>query len=538
MKKLLLSWWWLGMLPAFNLWAVPGAVRLDPATATVALNTAFGLKMLVDSGTTEKVGTYQVKLSYDVSKIKPDDSNNSSTTGCVSCVTAGIILNNIANIGSAGNTQCPAGNLCINGFDGPGKGPGTALHLITANFKCLGVAGSFPIGFTVQALTNEGGITIGTPTATGSTITCGSAPDFIITSIQVPKAGTPAAVVGGTFTAAIIVKNQGTAAGDGKTLSVWNHSIAVPACSAAGWSKQAAVGILAAGASTTITVAGIPADTIAGMRLLRAVVDSTCATAETIETNNQMTLAYPVTKTPGADLAITGITLSPIASTVNGTFTATIAVKNLSTTNASVAGTLSVWNHRPDVAYCSATGASKQVAVPVIAVGVTQSIVVPGIPAGAIIGMRRLRAYVDSGCATPESNELNNQNIAAYAVNAPAPAADFSITAITLNPVSPTVNTAFNATIVIKNNSATTAGDGRFLDVWSNSPGLPQYCGVIGNKRIAVGNIPANTTVTKTITGLVAAAGTTGTRSLRAYVDSACGTNETNEGNNQLVKTY
>lgn len=527
MKKLLLSWWWLGMLPAFNLWAAPGAVRLDPATTTVALNTAFGLKMLVDSGT-KKVGTYGVKITYDATKLKVN------TATATSAITTGTnaLSSNIYN------ADVP-GTLKVTGFHAQGVGPGAALHLITANFQCLAVAGTYPVTLVVEMLTDEGGFTIGTPTAAGSTVSCGNVPttkpDFVITSIQVPKTGTPVPVVNGTFTAAITVKNQGTAAGDGKTLSVWNHGITVPACPAAGWSKQAAVGILAVNASTTITIAGIPSGALAGTKLLRAFVDSACATVETNETNNQKYLDYPVNKTPGADLTITGITLTPPNSGMNGNFSATIVVKNQGTI-ASVAGTLGVWNHRTEAAYCGAAP-TKQVAIPSIAVGVTKSFTVAGIPAGATAGMKRLRAYVDNGCTTAETNEANNQREAAYAVSASAPAADFSITAVTLNPVSPTANTAFSATIVIKNNS-TTAGDGRFLDAWSHNPGLPQYCGAIGNKRIAVGSIPANATVTKIITGLVGGPGATGTRSLRLYVDSACGTNEINEGNNQFVKTY
>ena len=528
MKKHMLTWLWLGMLPAFNLWAAVGDVRLDPATPTVALNTAFGLKLLVDSGT-KKVGTYQVKLAYDSTKLQV----NATTP-----VTEGT-----NTLGAPTVNATVAGTLRVNGFHAQGVGPGTALHIFTVNFKCLGVTGTYPVALTVDVLTTEGGAAIGaaTPRAgIGSTVKCGSAPDFVITSIVVPSPGTGAPVISGTFSATIVVKNQGAASSTGGTLSVWNHNAVAPTvCSPTGFSKQATVGILAANASTTITVSGIPAGTIAGMRMLRAIVDSACVTSESNETNNQKTLVYSVVKAaPAADVAITAMSLSSAALAINGTFNATVTVKNNSTTTSSMAGILRVWNHFADAIHCGATGASKEVSVPALAPSATQVFSVTGIPAGAVVGMRRVRAYVDSTCTTAETNELNNQSFAAYAVNAAAPTADFSIPTITLSTANPVAGATFSATITVKNVSTTTAGDGKNLEVWNHNPGVAQYCGAIGTNRIAVGSVAANATVSKTITGLVAATGASGTRTLRAYVDSACGTNEVNEANNQAIKAY
>jgi len=71
--------------------------------------------------------------------------------------------------------------------------------------------------------------------------------------------------------------------------------------------------------------------------------------------------------------------------------------------------------------------------------------------------------------------------------------------------------------------------------VWP-SLATAQACGAVGTKRMAVGTLAAGTSKVLTFTSL--AAGTAGAKALRAYVDSGCGTTETNEGNNQLTKAY
>jgi len=518
------------MLPAFNLWAAAGDVRLDPAAATAGLNAAFGLKMLVDSGT-KKLFTYGVKLTYDTTKLQV---TTPPTTDGANPMTSVFMV----------NATVP-GVLRVTGVQAVGVGPGTSLHPITFNFKCLGIAGSTPVGLTVEMLTDQPGDPIGaaTPRAgVGSTVSCGGGqPDFIITGITAITPASP--VINGTFSATVTVKNQGTGAGDGKMLSVWANNTAVPACGATGWAKQMPVGVLTAGQSKAIVFTGttaIPTGTVSGTKMLRAFVDSACGTVETNETNNQLTSLYTaVTPAPAADLAITAIALLPAASAINGTFTANVTVKNQGTAASVATSVVNVWNHQPTTMSCGVV-ATKSVAIGAsLAAGVSKVIPVTVIPAGAAAGMKLLRAYVDGTCTTGEVNEVNNQTTFAYAVNAAAPAADFSITSITLTPAAPAVGAVYSAAVVVKNNTAT-AGDGKNLEGWTNSPGaLPQqqqYCGAVGNARIAVGSIPANGSVTKTISNLVA--GAAGARTFRAYVDSACGTNETNEGNNQSIKAY
>jgi subtilase family serine protease len=113
--------------------------------------------------------------------------------------------------------------------------------------------------------------------------------DLTVTNVVI---NTAAPVANGVITATVTVKNQGTAAADGKNLEVWSHQPATRACGATGNARQT-VGSLAVGATKVMTVTGLPAG-IAGAKTLRAYVDSACATAENNEGNNQLTKAYTV----------------------------------------------------------------------------------------------------------------------------------------------------------------------------------------------------------------------------------------------------
>jgi len=113
--------------------------------------------------------------------------------------------------------------------------------------------------------------------------------DFAVTAIALtPKRPT----AGGTFSAAVTVKNRGTAPGDADMLALWVNQPGVPACGAAG-DAALAVGTLAAGASRTLTLEGLPAGAAAA-KSLRAFVDHTCVSTEAYDGNNQWVKPYTV----------------------------------------------------------------------------------------------------------------------------------------------------------------------------------------------------------------------------------------------------
>jgi hypothetical protein len=234
---------------------------------------------------------------------------------------------------------------------------------------------------------------------------------------------------------------------------------------------------------------------------------------------------------PNVDLVVTSITFTPAAPAANGIFAANVTVKNQGTVSGD-GKNLDVWPHLPTVPTCGAVG-TKRLAVGTLAAGATKTLTFTALSAGTA-GAKRFRAFVDSGCTTAETNKSNNQTTAIYAVNGAAPAADFVVTAITLTPATPVANGTFNAAVTVKN-QGTVAGDGKNLDVWP-SLATAQACGAVGTKRMAVGTLAAGATKILTFTGL--AAGTAGAKAFRTFVDSGCGTTETNEGNNQMTKAY
>ncbi|WP_020505794.1 RCC1 domain-containing protein [Lamprocystis purpurea] len=113
--------------------------------------------------------------------------------------------------------------------------------------------------------------------------------DFAVTAIDLTP-NRPAA--GRTFSAAVTVKNRGTAPGDAGTLALWVDQPDVPACGAVG-DAAVAVGPLAAGATRTLTLDGLPAGTAAA-KSLRAFIDHTCVSTEAYDANNQRVKPYTV----------------------------------------------------------------------------------------------------------------------------------------------------------------------------------------------------------------------------------------------------
>ncbi len=229
------------------------------------------------------------------------------------------------------------------------------------------------------------------------------------------------------------------------------------------------------------------------------------------------------------DLMVTAITTSPAAPAANGTFSATVTVKNQGTA-ASVAGRLDVWTHQTMTQGCGSAG-NAFTAIPSLAAGASASYTLTGLPAGAA-GTKTLRVFVDSACASTETNETNNQLTKSYTVVTALP--DLAVTAVTINPTNPRVNGTFSATVTVKNQGTAASLAGR-LDVWTHQT-VTQGCGAAGNAFTAIPSLAAGASTSYTLTGLPA--GAAGTKTLRAFVDSACVSTETNETNNQLTKSY
>jgi uncharacterized repeat protein (TIGR01451 family) len=280
-------------------------------------------------------------------------------------------------------------------------------------------------------------------------------PDFIVTGTTL----TPTSpIVNSTFSAAVTIKNQGTAAGTVGKLQLWANQVTSQACSAVG-DKSVSIGSLAAGASTTVTITGISSG-VTGNKTLRTFVDGQCATSETNETNNQSTKTYTVIPPPIPDFVVTGVTLSPTSPAFKGIFSAIVTVKNQGTV-AGNGGYIDVWANQTTAQSCQANGNSFA-SVGTLAAGASKTLTVSGLRAG-VIGTKTLRVFVDSYCQTAEVKEDNNQFSFAYTVGN----IDLVITSIVVNPAIPKANTSFSASVVVKN-QGTVAGNGGYLDVWGN----------------------------------------------------------------------
>jgi subtilase family serine protease len=111
---------------------------------------------------------------------------------------------------------------------------------------------------------------------------------------------------------------------------------------------------------------------------------------------------------------------------------------------------------------------------------------------------------------------------------------DLLVTTITLSPAMHVANGTFNAAVTVKN-QGNAAISGAFLDVWANRA-TAATCDTEGDAWIDVGAVGIGASKVLTLTGLNA--GTAGSKTLRAFIDSWCETVESNETNNQMIKAY
>jgi|GEM_PF-2264006 len=356
-------------------------------------------------------------------------------------------------------------------------------------------------------------------------VTLAVAPDHVVTMITITPAS-PAENT--TFTATVTVKNQGTAAANGKQVTVWANEPTARDCGAYG-DQTLAVGILAAGESTTLTVTGLSAGA-AGTKTFRAFVNNSCSIAEADFNNNQLLQTYTVTPPSQPDFVVSNLTLNPNAPFSNSTFTASVTVKNQGMASGN-GGNLTVWTNQSLAQNCGVNG-DQSVTVGTLAAGESKVFLLT-LSTGTSPGGKTLRAFVDNLCAIPESVETNNQAIQPYTVTSSL--ADFRVTNITLTPASSSTNTTFSAIVTVKN-QGTMSGNGGKLTLWANQS-IAQNCSASGDQSVAVGSIAAGGSAVLTLNGL-SAGGAAGNKTLRAFVDSACTLNESDESNNQLIKSY
>lgn len=231
-----------------------------------------------------------------------------------------------------------------------------------------------------------------------------------------------------------------------------------------------------------------------------------------------------------ADFALTSIALEPPVPTLGGTFVAVVTVRNQGTKAAS-GGYLYAWLDRPAVAPLAVTG-DKSISVGTLKPGATKVLRLTGLKAGTTEGPRTFRAFVNARNTTAEMDDTNNQAVLVWH----AGRADFVVTRMEFVPAQPVCGKTFAATVIVRN-AGESAGDGGYLDVWVNQPGVPvPGLKLRGDKAATVGVLQPGQEKTLRLTSLKSGAGED--RVFRAVVDSRTKTIESDESNNQAVLGY
>lgn len=239
-------------------------------------------------------------------------------------------------------------------------------------------------------------------------------------------------------------------------------------------------------------------------------------------------LYTPETGGPNAaDFVVAAISLNPASPELNTPFTAQVTVKNQGKT-AGNGGQLLVWANLNSHPICGMTS-DQSVAIGSLAAGTSKTFTLTGLQTTRA-GNNTLRALVDGHCGKLESNESNNQQTLSYRVRSEA---EFVVSAIQLNPANPTANNPFTATVTVTNQGGV-AGKAGYLEVWADQA-KTQPCGSEGDAWVNIGALNAG--ASKAVT-LSLPAGSSGGKTLRAFVDSWCGILEPIENNNQKTQRY
>jgi hypothetical protein len=324
-----------------------------------------------------------------------------------------------------------------------------------------------------------------------------SKPDFYITDFALLPTQP---VLGYPFRARVTIKNGGTVAGDAGYLSVWGDHLSSIACGTLDADVFEPIGVIGAGESRTLTVGTFPAPST-GNKYMRFFVDSLCQTAE-LDDANQSVLGYQVINHDAATLWVGSIDERQV------TITHTMDLSGLA------AGA-------PPFQSAYPTGTLVTLAAPAAS------------PDGGVFQKWICDTYPWPTTPTVQVNMNSGKSCTAVYVGPGAP--DFAITALTIDPASPPAGGTFSATVTVTN-----VGTGRgvpgVLMLFPDQPAaLPCLAwSPYGPNRLW--DLAAGQSVTRTIDNIPA--GARGAKTLRAFIDDVCETDEPDEANNQATLAY
>ncbi|CAK0754286.1 conserved exported hypothetical protein [Gammaproteobacteria bacterium] len=440
-------------------------------------------------------------------------------------------------------TATPASGSQFTGWSGDCSNSGntctvdmTAAKDVTASFALI----------TYSLTINKSGSGSGTVTSSPSGINCGTG---CATSVRSYNGGTSvtltaSAASGSTFagwsgsgcsgtgTCTVALSTARTVTASFKANQTISALTFAPATLTVGGTTTASA---TATSSLAVTFSSTtPSICTVNGRTVTAVSAGTCTIAANQTGNANYNAAPRITRNltiaiPRPDFVVTGITLTPPSPTANGTFSVNVTVRNQGTA-AGDGGQLVLWTNQALDQNCDTPG-DRTLAVGTLAVGASRVLTVSGLAAGSA-GNKTLHAAVDNACAIGESNEINNQRSQTYTV-VPPPSPDLVVTGITLT-TSPMANGTFSARVTVRNQGTVDANGGKLI-VWANQP-TTQGCASSGNNSATLGLLSSGVDTIVNFSSLPA--GSAGSKTFRAFVDSNCAITESNETNNQRTLTY
>jgi len=328
-------------------------------------------------------------------------------------------------------------------------------------------------------------------------------PDFQVTGITLMPAEPTA---GYAFRASVTVRNKGELDGFGGKLAVWTDKVYNPSCTWEDSSQYLEVGALAAGESKTFLFDSLGPLAQGSSYHFRAYVDAACETPEGVggdrDNDNQSTRDYLV-----------------IPGTVH-----TLRVETLDRRPAQI-------DHTMDVSG-QTTGTTTFTRY--FRDGATVTLTAPAAtPDGGVF-----QKWVGLEPAVPTTRDVTftmNSGKGLKAVYVGPGEPDFAVTAVAIDPPSPPAGTVFSATVTIAN-VGTGSGVPGGLRIFPDRS-TPAACWAWTSYGPAyIDSLAAGSSRTYTIPEIPA--GGVGAKSLLAFVDTFCETDEPEETDNQAFFPY
>jgi hypothetical protein len=231
------------------------------------------------------------------------------------------------------------------------------------------------------------------------------------------------------------------------------------------------------------------------------------------------------------NLVISQMTVTPISGVANTPATLSVTVANIGS-QAAGEFRLDVWLHLATTApppNCGETGSVTQL-IAGLAAGASVTFAMPfNFPANT--GNYIARAFADSQCVVPESNETDNMATNTYSVTI----ANLMITGMTLTPTTGSPGAPATVDVTIANVGNAPAGSFK-LGMWFDLPDPPE-CGNPASVTTNIGSLAVGASLTFRYNFNFAAA--LNNHRVWAFVDSHCEVPESNEAYQQKVqRTY